>query len=542
MCNIFFNFTPKILLMKVSVKYILALSLLLIMFSCSEQKMINNSYSHYIFENHNDNSTNIFKVDSVNGNYAEGELYYVDDNLSMSSKQVSVRCYEDAIEIKELDTDESYFLKIRNVRDNTIKGTFRKQKHSPSQYFTIYPNIYDGYHAYESGRYKEKLFEVKRISDIEYANVKGYWSSVPDDTINVGNILKKGMFDALKKNDLTLKMDIYLPVDDTIKERPLMLFIHGGAFFVGDKANKAYTQWCNYFASLGYVCASINYRMGFKISSEQIQRAAYQATQDAHAALRYILSKENEYGIDEELLFVVGSSAGSIIGLNLAYMCNEDRPESSYGRTLKRDLGNLESSGNEIEEEFMIKALANMWGAVFDLDMMQNDNVSIISFHGDKDGMVPYGYGYPFESIGKLKKVLFDKMYGSREIHKEAQRLGMRSVLHTFEGQGHALHLNKDRKINDNFYVIQNEMRDFFFDELIKKPVKIIRSDTNDDYFTINTEEVLCNNWSIEGGVILDESMNSVEVFWFDDEVVCELKVSGYYKNGAYFEDVFIKR
>lgn len=34
-------------------------------------------------------------------------------------------------------------------------------------------------------------------------------------------------------------MDVYLPDDDTIKNRPLLMLIHGGAFFIGDKASLA---------------------------------------------------------------------------------------------------------------------------------------------------------------------------------------------------------------------------------------------------------------------------------------------------------------
>lgn len=60
-----------------------------------------------------------------------------------------------------------------------------------------------------------------------------------DDTINIGDVLKRGIFDAINKKNIDLKMDVYLPDDDTIKNRPLLMLIHGGAFFIGDKASLA---------------------------------------------------------------------------------------------------------------------------------------------------------------------------------------------------------------------------------------------------------------------------------------------------------------
>jgi hypothetical protein len=44
----------------------------------------------------------------------------------------------------------------------------------------------------------------------------------------------------------------------------------------------------------------------------------------------------------------------------------------------------------------------------------------------------------------------------------------------------------------------------------------------------------------VVGGVSLEESDGSVRAAWFDDDLYHELRVSGYYKNGVGFEDVFV--
>ena len=404
----------------------------------------------------------------------------------------------------------------------------------------IYPYKADEYYGYNFGRYRNEIFDVERIPDVVYAKAKGFWTSIPDDTVDVVGIMKTALVNSLKKKDLDLDMDIYIPKNDTLEKRPLMMFIHGGAFYIGDKATDPYQKWCTHFASLGYVCVSINYRMGFRANSKAIQRTAYQATQDAHAAMRYLLAKKDIYRIDPEYLFVGGASAGSITAINLAYMRNENRPEATYSSFLAEDLGDIESSGNEYREDFKIKAVANMWGSVFDLVILNNANASIISFHGDEDEVLPYRFGYPFRALGEFQKVFFDEMYGSYYIDQRAKELGIRSKLHTFQGEGHTLHLDENRKLNENFYTIQNEMVDFFYEELNPYPVYIVQDKHDMQLFTIDTTDVLVADWNVVGGLSISESKGAVRASWFDDDLCHELRVAGYYKNGVGFEDVFV--
>ena len=280
--------------------------------------------------------------------------------------------------------------------------------------------------------------------------------------------------------------------------------------------------------------------MGFRINSKAIERTAYQATQDAHAAMRYIVSKKDIYRIDTDNLFVGGASAGSITAMNLTYMRNENRPESSYSSLFMEDLGPLETSGNNIYNKFKIKAVANMWGSIYDLEILRNSNTPIISFHGDEDIILPYRFGYPFRAIGEFQKVFFDEMYGSSYIHEKAQELGIRSELHTFHGQGHALHLDENRNLNENFYTIQNKITDFFYKELIPNPAYITQDNNDVQIFTIDTTDVATYDWGIVGGISIEETKGRIRASWFDDEESQILRISGQYKNGAGFNDVFV--
>lgn len=506
------------------------------MFSCKTSGDLFDA-TNYVFENQTDGEVYFVKVDTIDDGKINGRMYLVDDELTMRAEQFTMNYSKKKCFLTFSDSID-YVLKVKRIKDERIEGSFVKS--SEKKKFVIYKYKADEYYGFNLGRYRNEIFEVERIPDVNYAKAKGFWSSVPDDTIDVGGIVKMSFFNSLKKKELDLDMDIYIPKNDSLDKRPLIMLIHGGAFFIGDKATSPYQKWCTHFASLGYVCVSINYRMGFRINSKAIQRTAYQATQDAHAAMRYLLAKKDIYRIDPDYLFVGGASAGSITAINLAYMRNENRPEATFSSLFTDDLGDIETSGNEYREDFKIKAIANMWGSVFDLDILNNANTSIISFHGDEDVVLPYRIGYPFRALGEFQKVFFDEMYGSYYIDQKARELGIRSELHTFHGEGHTLHLDENRNLNDNFYTIQNEIVDFFYEELNPNPVYIVQDKSDVQLFTIDTTDVKISDWHVVGGMSISESKGSIRASWFDDELCHELKISGYYRNGLGFEDVFI--
>lgn len=518
---------------------IISFAFVLNMFSCRTSRNFPKDVSNYIFENKSDGRKYFVKLDSIDDSYAEGKMYLIHRDVFMKAKSFEANLRKNKCEISFYDS-EIYNLKFKKVSRNSYEGFYTENFSNKKMPFLLYPYIEDEFQLSDTNRYKNEVFEVERITDVNYAKVDGFWSSIPDDTIDIANVVKNNWFNYLKKKELNLDMDIYLPKNDTLTQRPLMMFIHGGAFFIGDKATVPYQKWCNHFASLGYVCVSINYRMGFRPNQKAIERTAYQAMQDAHAAMRYLISKKDIYRIDPDFLFVGGASAGSITAINLAYMRNKDRPQSSYSSFFMEDLGDIESSGNAIDKDFKIKAIANMWGSIYDLNILKNENVPIISFHGDVDEILPYGKGYPFKAIGEFQKVFFDEMYGSSVIHQKANELGIRSVLHTFPGQGHTLHLDENRKLNENFYTIQNEMVDFFYDELVSNPAYIIQNKDDFQLFTIDTTDVIVADWNVIGGISIEENKGVIRASWFDDEPVQELRVSGYYANGAGFEDVFV--
>lgn len=383
--------------------------------------------------------------------------------------------------------------------------------------------------------FREPCSSVSVTENIVFGQVKGYWDSLPGVEADVMKGFTSGYVKSFKKRDINLTLDLYRP-EDADGSRPLILFIHGGAFYVGDKQEPAYKDFCQYFSSLGYVTASMNYRMGFHLGKGEIERAGYVALQDAHAAMRFLVSHAGEYGIDVNEIYVAGSSAGSITALNLAFMREKDRPKSSFGGKglfNGEDLGKIDASGNDIKADFSIRAVANMWGAVSSLDILDNSRTDIISFHGELDDIVPYGEGYPFSSAGKMiSQSLSDLMYGSASIDKEAQALGLRSKFYSFPDKGHAFNTSgKEKTPNASHLLIREKIRAFFFTEMV--PVNARIQAEGDGRFSVtgNIKEV---SWKVEGGFIVSTGENGVSVLWRNGEEH-KLTASGMYPNGCGF-------
>lgn len=366
-------------------------------------------------------------------------------------------------------------------------------------------------------RYPIYKTTVKR--DIEYGQALGFWTSMPNtDDESYLKILADGLKKGILRSTQSLKMDIYqpLPVDDGTPspKRPLLMLIHGGGFYVGDKGDSLMTGLCRHFASMGYVAVSINYRLGFLPTKKEIARTGYMALQDAHAAMRFLIEHADEYAIDPDEIFVGGASAGGITALNLAFMRDAQRPKAVKGNLL-RDLGAIDASGNSSHATFHIKAIANMWGAITNLDMLNNSKTDIISFHGDADQVVPYDNGFPFSDISaKLGQRMFDRMYGSLQIDKKARETGLRSELHTFRGQGHSLHHNSDGSWSqNNFLSIRNKMTSFFYKEIAGAPPVIENDSDNPRLFYISREDVSEVRWGVEGGFITSYDPHSMRIW-----------------------------
>jgi len=107
-----------------------------------------------------------------------------------------------------------------------------------------------------------------------------------------------------RRDGRVLKMDIYRGPGD-VGKRPALVFIHGGAWVVGDKREQG-LPLCNHLASLGWVCANANYRLS--------PAATYpDHVTDAKSAVAWLRDHGDEYGVDTGFIAIAGNSAGAHI-------------------------------------------------------------------------------------------------------------------------------------------------------------------------------------------------------------------------------------
>ncbi len=471
--------------------------------------------------------------------------YYVIDSVNLYLKPVAFCVTTEGNAYKWEGGDEDFFFETKyQTNKKRINGAFIQIEKHPRR--AVSEIVYFDFQKYETGkgkissnRYKKKVFEVDCQQDVVYGHAIGPWTSlaVAEDE-GIAKAVLPYLFKASATKNLALTMDVYTPRGDSLTKRPLVVLIHGGAFFFGDKHDKEMVAQCTHWASLGYVAVSLNYRMGFELSKASIQRCGYKAIQDAHAAMRYLTHHADKYGIDKECMYIGGSSAGSITAMNMVYMSNDNRPKSTTKKRFQGKYGSLYESGNDLKDEFKIKGLINMWGAVYELDEVSANPLPTISFHGTADQVVPYDKGLPFSQLngkkgkGQLSGVYFDEMYGSQKINEVLKSKGVHQEFYPLDSLGHAAWKDKDRKLNSVFYFIQDKVTKFLYDDLVYD-VRLKQQDNT--VFHVTTTEVKRAQWTLDGGIILRESPEEVEIRLLKDAPKYSLSVTGLLNNDAEF-------
>lgn len=233
----------------------------------------------------------------------------------------------------------------------------------------------------------------------------------------------------------TLTMDIYEPDGDTAAIRPLIVWAHGGSFVGGTKNDGDVTSLCTHFAKRGYVCVSINYRLGMAIPPNQTAAttAVYRAVQDMKAAIRYFrqdAATSNTYRIDPNTIFAAGSSAGAFTALHLAYL---DQPSELPSQIDTTVLGGMEGESGNPGYSSRVNAVVNLCGALGNKTWLTAGDVPLCSMHGTNDNIVPYATAMLY-MLNIFPIMVVD---GSYSINEYANTIGMPNEMFTYFGQDH---------------------------------------------------------------------------------------------------------
>lgn len=230
-----------------------------------------------------------------------------------------------------------------------------------------------------------------------------------------------------------LYVDIYQPKDDNVSARPMIILAHGGAFISGNKSDMV--SFCEFYVKQGFVVASIQYRLlvGFP-TPEAITVAALKAISDMKGAYRFFKSdaaNADLYKVDTTKMFIGGLSAGAITALHAAYLDENDQIDATIKDVILSGggySGNTGDAENLSHEDTDIFGVFNLSGALFSNKLLDYGEPMLMSYHGDKDDVVPIDSNSVF-GLGQL--------YGSRAIHIEAELIGIPNTIVVVPGGLH---------------------------------------------------------------------------------------------------------
>ncbi len=273
----------------------------------------------------------------------------------------------------------------------------------------------NSYNSQCNGRYENEIFSSVSVSTVNYCDVY---------------------------IDGEHEMDIYTPDGDTETSRPVVLYLHGGAFYGGDKLLTDCVDFCTSMAKKGYVAISANYRLNqnpvaFIYSQEEQFRTVLKAISDIKASIRYLRKDNatgNALGIDPNAIYVGGYSAGAVLSIHLAYIDQiSDMPTSPINvQNLIANIGGtLEGDGGNVGYSSAVNGVFSFAGAINDLNLIDGNDEPIVSVHGTADATVSYNCA---PGLG-LPTVL--NLCGTGEIHPVADAVGVYNAALTYQGEGH---------------------------------------------------------------------------------------------------------
>ena len=261
-------------------------------------------------------------------------------------------------------------------------------------------------------------------------------------------------------------MDVYEPAGDTETERPLIIYMHTGNFLPiyqngsprGNKDDSCAVEICTRFAKMGYVVASIDYRLGWNpLAATQSERtyqlinAAYRGVQDARTAVRYFRMNAaeagNEYGIDSDKIGYFGEGTGGYAtlaaatitdyndiivddqGLPISKFWYDPGDGSSIPMVIEAVNGDPEGKLDGFTPDGMqlcighypsyssdVSFQVNLGGALGDLNWLDEGDPAMVSFQCPHDPFAPYETGV---LIVPTTNELVVEVSGAKHIHDE---------------------------------------------------------------------------------------------------------------------------
>lgn len=229
----------------------------------------------------------------------------------------------------------------------------------------------------------DKAIEPKLINRLKEQDDRA------DHPIDAKNFIQRfSDFSFLEKNRKE-KCDVYIPRGEWKNNRPAVLFIHGGGFKGGDKAEYRSASVSADLARAGYVVVSCDYILYTK----EKPQAWPQNIADCREAVRWMRKNAKDLGIDPQRIAVAGGSAGGYLALMVGL--TDEKPE--LGGNPKAAISSKVSavvnmygvtSGGKYAKAMDVDFGANTDKVFSPLSYVTSKSVPVLILHGNADKTV----------------------------------------------------------------------------------------------------------------------------------------------------------
>jgi acetyl esterase/lipase len=301
-------------------------------------------------------------------------------------------------------------------------------------------------------RYLSESFQVKVTSGVKYGtnvdllknlDILADFQANPSQTVMESTQLKTAVANGtpidpkfydpgdastiIKVSDVN--MDIYEPMNDTMTDRPVVVYLHTGNFLppqingslAGARSDSSVVEICKRMARRGFVAVAISYRLGWDptasgatgvvVRRSTLLNAVYRAIHDAKKAVRTLkddAAGANTYGIDPAKITLLGEGSGGYVALAYATLDKTAETEiqkfvfpgttdSSYVQPAL--VGDIDGFGGLLNlypnssTSADVDMVINLGGALADTSWLEAGDVPMVSFHAVRDPFAPFDEG-----------------------------------------------------------------------------------------------------------------------------------------------------
>ncbi|MGJ7031748.1 alpha/beta hydrolase fold domain-containing protein [Niabella hirudinis] len=229
-------------------------------------------------------------------------------------------------------------------------------------------------------------------------------------------------------SDALQAMDIYLPAGRSASATKVFIFIHGGAWAEGDKADADHAPLIDSLKRRlpDWAIFNLNYRLA-GLQGVTLRNKFPAQEEDIKKAIQYIYDRRQDFTISDKWVFA-GASAGAHLAMLQGYKYNSPiKPKAIIDLFGPNDMAALYNSYNNSDpgEALLISMLMSgtpssnptMYHDSSPFNYVTAQSAPTIIFHGGLDDVVPKEQSYTLEAKLKSAGVNTQLVYYENQTH-----------------------------------------------------------------------------------------------------------------------------